>query len=69
MNPEIQEGEVLQGYCNDDNDSEKNGDEHVLASSPLPMSLKFKPSTVVRSSNPWISGFRAYVIREHFIFM
>ncbi|KAG2313430.1 hypothetical protein Bca52824_024987 [Brassica carinata] len=52
LNPEIQEGEVLQGYCNDDNDSEKNGDEHVLASSPLPMSLKFKPSTVVRSSNP-----------------
>lgn len=27
------------------------GDEHALASSTLPMSLKFKPSTVARSSN------------------
>ncbi|CAN6999173.1 unnamed protein product, partial [Brassica oleracea var. botrytis] len=43
-----QEGDVLQGYSDDDNDSDhKNGDEHALASSPLPLSLKFKPSNVV----------------------
>ncbi|KAJ4909203.1 Egg cell-secreted protein 1.1 [Raphanus sativus] len=47
-----QEGDVLQGYCDDDQDSGKIGDEHALASSPLPFSLKFKPSNVVRSSNP-----------------
>ncbi|KAJ0231645.1 Egg cell-secreted protein 1.1 [Hirschfeldia incana] len=48
-----QEGDVLQGYCDDDQDSDhKNDDEHALASSPLPFSLKFKPSNVVRSSNP-----------------
>ncbi|KAG2313450.1 hypothetical protein Bca4012_028005 [Brassica carinata] len=43
-----QEGDVLQGYCDDDQDSEKN----TLGSSPLPMTLKFKPSNVGRSSNP-----------------
>ncbi|RID75205.1 hypothetical protein BRARA_B02261 [Brassica rapa] len=38
-----QEGDVLQGYSDDDKDSDhKNGDEHVLASSPQPLSLKFK---------------------------
>ncbi|KAG5410160.1 hypothetical protein IGI04_006480, partial [Brassica rapa subsp. trilocularis] len=43
-----QEGDVLQGYSDDDKDSDhKNGDEHVLASSPQPLSLKFKPSNVV----------------------
>ena len=43
-----QEGDVLQGYSDDDNDSDhKNGYEDALASSPLPLSLKFKPSNVV----------------------
>ncbi|WZY77008.1 hypothetical protein YC2023_023392 [Brassica napus] len=43
-----QEGDVLQGYSDDDKDSDhKNGDEHVLASSPQPLSLKFKSSNVV----------------------
>ncbi|KAG2281909.1 hypothetical protein Bca52824_053129 [Brassica carinata] len=43
-----QQGDVLQGYSDDDKDSDhKNGDEHVLASSPQPLSLKFKPSNVV----------------------
>ncbi|KAG2281902.1 hypothetical protein Bca52824_053122 [Brassica carinata] len=53
-----QEGDVLQGYSDDDNDSDhNNGDEHALASSPQPLSLKFKPSNVV---NPLES--RHYVL-------
>lgn len=49
-----QEGDMLQGYC-DEQDSDNNGgdQQHSLASSPLPLSVKFKPTTtVVRSSNP-----------------
>ncbi|ESQ27444.1 hypothetical protein EUTSA_v10019517mg [Eutrema salsugineum] len=51
-----QEGDMLQGYC-DDHDSDNDGDDHdadnhAFASSPLPLSVKFKPATVVRSSNP-----------------
>ncbi|CAN8240225.1 unnamed protein product [Cochlearia groenlandica] len=50
-----QEGDMLQGYC-DDHDSENNGEDIALASSPLSMSIKFKPTTtttvVKSSSNP-----------------
>ncbi|CAA7013504.1 unnamed protein product [Microthlaspi erraticum] len=45
-----QEGDMLQGYCD-----EHDGDQqHSLASSPLPLSVKFKPTTTVvrSSSNP-----------------
>ncbi|KAF2561343.1 hypothetical protein F2Q70_00016215 [Brassica cretica] len=42
-----QEGDVLQGYSDDDNDSDhKNGDEDALASSPLPLSLNW--------NQPWV---------------
>lgn len=40
-----QEGDMLQGYC-DDNDQDNNGDDHALASSPLSLSV------VRSSSNP-----------------
>ncbi|KAL1189999.1 Egg cell-secreted protein 1.1 [Cardamine amara subsp. amara] len=46
-----QEGDMLQGYC-DDQDSDNNGDNRALASSPLPLSMKFKPTVVRSSSNP-----------------
>ncbi|KAF3540455.1 hypothetical protein F2Q69_00020853 [Brassica cretica] len=56
-----QEGDVLQGYSDDDNDSDhKNGDEHALASSPLPLSLKFKPSNV---SRPQVSLYKLNSLR------
>ncbi|KAJ4884621.1 Egg cell-secreted protein 1.1 [Raphanus sativus] len=41
-----QEGDMLQGYCDDEHD------EHALAFSPLPPSVGFKHATVARSSNP-----------------
>lgn len=42
-----QEGDMLQGYC-DGHDSDNNGEDHALASSPLSLSTNYKP-TVVRS--------------------
>lgn len=48
-----QEGDMLQGYCDDhDDDSDINGDDHAFASSPLPLSVNFKPTDVRSSSNP-----------------
>lgn len=46
-----QEGDMLQGYC-DGHDSDNNGEDHALASSPLSLSVNYKPTVVRSFSNP-----------------